>query len=127
MAALALALHELLDGLYEAVHRQNGFPVRAQWALLISAVAGILNSAVPADHESAAALMDRLCEQDPLFNRVRPRLTWLHKQGKPFAFYTRRVCCFNYTGGSREYCGSCPVIPAEKRLAEALASEDEEA
>jgi hypothetical protein len=119
---LTRSMHEQLDGIFQAVRLETGFPVRSQWALLVSSVAGMLKAFHADDHESAVALMDCVCASDALFETVRPRLTSVDLGGRRMAAYTRRVCCLNYQGFSGEYCSTCPLIPFEQRVEKLVAS-----
>lgn len=111
-------LHALWDGVTESIRRRTGFPVRAQWSLLASAVAPWLTDWMDNDHPQAIARAEAFYEHDSMLKIGRPRVTWLDVQGTPKAFTTRKVCCFNYLGANGGHCTSqCPIVPVDERLA----------
>lgn len=120
-AHLADALHGLLDGLYGAINERTGFPPRALWSLLASAIGNWLIELWPHDHARAVALAESIFASDAVLKAVKPRATWLEVEGAARAFTTRRVCCFNYLGRNGDYCSSqCPIVPPAERLAHAV-------
>lgn len=118
---LADVLHLLLDGLYGAIQERTGFPPRALWSLLASAIGYWLIELWPDDHARAVALGESIFASDAVLKAVKPRVTWLEVEGEAHAFTTRRVCCFNYLGRGGDYCSSqCPIVPPAERLALAV-------
>lgn len=114
---IGTVLHALWDGITESIRQRTGFPVRAQWSLLASAIAPWLTDWMDNDHPQAIARAEAIYELDSLLKIGRPRVTWLDVQGTPKAFTTRKVCCFNYLGAGGGHCTSqCPIVPVDERL-----------
>jgi hypothetical protein len=113
-------LHALLDGLMDAIRVETGFPLRSLWSIVTSGLSQNLIDWLPENHRQAVSQIEAMLAADNVLAGSKPRITWLDECGVAKAFTTRQVCCYNYLGKSRAYCGSqCPIIPEEERTANA--------
>lgn len=103
----------------EAHHEWSGFSRKALWSMVTSSWAAqfIHIGERLGDPERGLAAANDVLNIDPAIAAASPDLYMVRAEGKRGVCQMRRLCCLWFRSPQRPFCSSCPIIPADDRLA----------
>lgn len=120
---LAAELVRHASPIVDAHHRWSGFSRKALWSMVTSSWAAQfayigerLNAPERGLSEAIAVLSIHAEIRD-----ASPELYLVRADGKRGVCQMRRLCCLWFKTGQRQFCTSCPIIPAHERMARNIA------
>jgi hypothetical protein len=116
--ALLGSLLEFTEPILEAQHRWSGFSRHALWSMVTSSWAEQFISIARqlGDHRLGAREAQALFALDARAADAAPELYPVHAGDQDSTCQRRASCCLYYRSPRRDFCASCPIIPADERL-----------
>lgn len=102
----------------EAHHEWSGFSRKALWSMVTSSWGAQFThiSERLGTPERGLAEAEQVLKLDPVIEAARPDMYVVEADGKQGVCQMRRLCCLWFKSGKRQFCASCPIIPADDRL-----------
>jgi hypothetical protein len=116
--ALLGSLLEFTEPILEALHRWSRFSRHALWSMVTSSWAEQFISIARqlGDHRLGAREAQALFALDARVADAAPELYPVHAGDQDSTCQRRASCCLYYRSPRRDFCASCPIIPADERL-----------